>query len=133
MRGEQEERWKRRRRGHTLNVTSRLSPSSNTVDLTCFPSSIKVMPTYNETLSINLNTPSARITKLLASSRVIAMGKSACDASSKDKGRQEEGVFRKEEQEKEETYLALEISHLQISRSISKRPHPSLSILHLIA
>jgi hypothetical protein len=53
---------RRRRRGHTLNVTSRLSPSSNTVDLTCFPSSIKVMPTYNETLSINLNTPSALIT-----------------------------------------------------------------------
>jgi hypothetical protein len=62
MRGGQEERWKRRRKGHTLNVTSRLSPSSNTVDLTCFPSSIKVMPTYKETLSINLKTPSALIT-----------------------------------------------------------------------
>jgi len=61
------------RRRHTLNVTSRLSPSSNTVDLTCLPSSIKVMPTYNETLSINLKTPSARITELLAASRAIAV------------------------------------------------------------
>lgn len=58
-------RWnkeKEMRKEHTLNVTSRLSPSSNTVDLTCLPSSIKVMPTYNETLSISLKTPSARMT-----------------------------------------------------------------------
>ena len=59
--------------GHTLNVTSRLSPSSKTVDLTCFPSSIKVMPTYKETFNINLKTPSARITEWLASSRAVAM------------------------------------------------------------
>jgi len=48
--------------GHTLKVTKRLSPSSNTVDLTCFPSSIKVIPTYKETFNINLKTPSALIT-----------------------------------------------------------------------
>lgn len=50
------------KRGHTLNVTSRLSPSSNTVDLTCFPSSIRVIPTYKETFNMSLNTPSALIT-----------------------------------------------------------------------
>lgn len=62
-------RWEEERKGHTLNVTSRLSPSSKTVDLTCFPSSIKVIPTYKETFNINLKTPSALITELSASSQ----------------------------------------------------------------
>jgi len=61
---------------------------------------------------------------------------SACDASSKGKGSQEgrdlEDWSRVEEIEKK-TYQALEISHLQISHSISKLPHLFLSILHLIA
>ena len=60
--GEGMQREEDTRKVLTLNVTSRLSPSSNTVDLTCLPSSINVMPTYNETLSINLKTPSARMT-----------------------------------------------------------------------
>jgi len=76
--------------GHTLNVTSRLSPSSNTVDLTCLPSSIKVMPTYKETLSINLKTPSALITELLALSRAIQWEKRV-RGRRKEKGEEQEG------------------------------------------
>jgi hypothetical protein len=50
--------------GPTLKVTSRRSLSSNTVDRTCLPSSKTVIPTYKETFSMSLKTPSARMTDI---------------------------------------------------------------------
>ena len=60
----------------TRKVISRLSFSSNTVILTCFPSSKHVMPTYSDTLSMRRSTPSARITSRL--SRLFQIQRLSC-------------------------------------------------------